>query len=306
MNTTFVFLITGFLGSGKTTFLANAINSNHGKRKIAVVQNEFAPANLDGKELFRTVNEKFDLLEINNGSVFCVCLLADFVSSLDKFITEYHPDVLFIEASGLSDPIAIGEILSSENFSDKLLFSGTICIVDALNFEKISKFQKRVEHQVRIADKIILNKTDLVQESEYLKQTLKEYNPFASIYETSYCKVPIEELLSPMTKTEGIRIVGLAASAKSGGRPDIQSAVLRTTRAFDKNQLKSFLDEVSERAIRMKGYIFTKDLKMIAIQSTFGENESKEIQFDQKQTELIAMGYDINTRLLSDLYKKYI
>lgn len=306
MKTTCVILITGFLGSGKTTFLANAISANQGKRKIAVVQNEFAPANLDGKELMRTVNENFDLLEINNGSLFCVCLLADFVSSLEKFVREYHPDVLYIEASGLSDPVAIGEVLGSENLKDKLFFSGTICIVDALNFEKISKFQKRVEHQVRIADKIIVNKKDLFQTSGDLKETLKKYNPFAPIYETSYCKVPVEEILSPITQTESIRIAGLAKSAKSDGRPDIQSAVLRTTRAFDRNHLKSFLDEVSERAIRMKGYIFTKDSKMIAVQSTFGENESKEIQFDQKQTELIAMGYDINARLLSELYKKYI
>ncbi len=306
MKTTSVFLITGFLGSGKTTFITNAINSNHGEKKIAVVQNEFAPANLDGKELKRTVNEKFDLLEINNGSVFCVCLLADFVSSLEKFITQYQPDVLYIEASGLSDPIAIGEILCSDRFKEKLLFSGTICIVDALNFEKINKLQKRVEHQIRIADKIILNKTDLVKEYEDLNQTLKKYNPFAKIYKTSYCKAPIDELLGHQSKTEGIRIVGMETAPEPGGRPDIHSAVLRTTRTFDKNHLKSFLDEVSEFAIRMKGYIFTKDEEMVAVQTSFGKHESKVIQSDQKQTELIAMGYEINARLLSNLYKKYI
>ena len=104
MKITSVFLITGFLGSGKTTFLTQAIRFYNGKKKIGVIQNEFAPANLDGKELIRTVDQKFDLLEINNGSAFCVCLLSDFLSSLEQFITQYQPDILFIEASGLSDP----------------------------------------------------------------------------------------------------------------------------------------------------------------------------------------------------------
>jgi G3E family GTPase len=302
---TSVFLITGFLGSGKTTFLTQAIRFYNGKKKIGVIQNEFAPANLDGKELIRTVDQKFDLLEINNGSAFCVCLLSDFLSSLEQFITQYQPDILFIEASGLSDPIAVGEILTSEKLIDKVLFSGSVCIVDALNFKKISRMQKRVEHQIRIADKMILNKTDLIEQTEELINTLKKYNPFAKIYSTSFCNVPLNDILAPVTDTEGMKVLKTEMMPKSSGRPDIQSAVLRTTRAFDKEYLKSFLDAAAKITIRIKGYIFTKSTEVYAVQSSFGTYELKPIHSDQQQTELIAMGYDINAKLLSDLYKKY-
>lgn len=305
MKSTLVFLITGFLGSGKTTFLANVIRYYNGKKKIGIVQNEFAPANLDGKELKHIVNEQFDLLEINNGSVFCLCLLADFVNSLEQFITQYQPDVLFIEASGLADPIAIAEILTSEKLRDKLLFSGSVCIVDALNFEKINKTLKRVEHQIIIADKIIVNKTDLVNDSEELSQTIKDLNPYAEIYNSSYCKVPVGELLLPVSETAGMRLFKAKSIPPAAGRPDIHPAVLRTTRAINKDGLESFLEAVSKLAIRVKGYILTKDHEVIAVQSSFGICESKRIDVSYTQTELIAMGYDINVRLLSDLYKKY-
>src|SRR4030042_6503640 len=100
-----VYLIAGFLGSGKTTFIQQAIDHFSGKCRTGIVQNEFAPASIDGKELKRMTSSDFDLLEINNGSIFCVCLLSGLIFSLKKFVEKYQPDILLIESSGLSDVI---------------------------------------------------------------------------------------------------------------------------------------------------------------------------------------------------------
>ena len=121
-------LVTGFLGSGKTTFLKKALSKIH-DRKIAVVQNEFAPANIDGIELKNEVGD-FHLLEINNGSVFCVCLLSNFIASLSRFVDECQPDMVFMEASGLSDPIAIAQLFDDHALRDRLYLSGVWTIVD--------------------------------------------------------------------------------------------------------------------------------------------------------------------------------
>ena len=67
-------IISGFLGSGKTTFLKRVIAKYGGQVNVGIIQNEFAPSNIDGAELRKSGND-FHLLEINNGSVFCVCLL---------------------------------------------------------------------------------------------------------------------------------------------------------------------------------------------------------------------------------------
>lgn len=92
------YLVTGFLGSGKTTLLKRYLDKYSDEKKIAVIQNEFAEINVDSRELRKT-GKSFELLEMNNGSVFCVCLLGDFVSSLSDFILQHHPDMIVLEAS---------------------------------------------------------------------------------------------------------------------------------------------------------------------------------------------------------------
>ena len=112
-------IVSGFLGSGKTTFLKRIIENYAGSMKVGIIQNEFSPANIDGVDL-KDTNKEFSLLEINNGSVFCVCLLTDFARSLEKFIDEIHPEIVVMEASGLSDPTSISEILSSGSLGKKM------------------------------------------------------------------------------------------------------------------------------------------------------------------------------------------
>ena len=138
------FLITGFLGSGKTTLLKNIVNQFADDKKLAIIQNEFAAANIDKKEL-RETNKSFKLLEINRGSAFCVCLLSSFTKSLRDFIDAHQPDAIFLEATGLSDPIAIAEILNDAKFDDVYL-SYVWCIADAMNFHKTGSMITRVQH----------------------------------------------------------------------------------------------------------------------------------------------------------------
>ena len=155
-------IISGFLGSGKTTFLKRIIDQYSAEKKIGIIQNEFAPANIDGAELKQS-GKDFNLLEINNGSVFCVCLLGDFVKSLEKFVDEYQPDDIIIEASGLSDTTSISEIIAASSLADKIYLASNWCIVDAPNFAKVGFMKQRVSHQLRMADIVVVNKTDLIE-----------------------------------------------------------------------------------------------------------------------------------------------
>jgi G3E family GTPase len=129
-------IISGFLGSGKTTLLKNIIDKYADSVKIGIIQNEFAPANIDGVTLNQT-GKNFNLLEIKNGSVFCVCLLGTFTRSLEQFIDEYQPEAIIVEASGLSDTTSMVEVMSSGNLADKIYLAANWCIVDALIFRKL-------------------------------------------------------------------------------------------------------------------------------------------------------------------------
>jgi len=106
-----LYLVTGFLGAGKTTFLKNFVTLFDNDR-IALIINEFGKEGIDGK-LLSPLN--VDISEINNGSIFCACGLEQFEQTL-KEIIKNEPEAIIIEASGLSDPTSIRNILSNKEY----------------------------------------------------------------------------------------------------------------------------------------------------------------------------------------------
>lgn len=300
-----VYLVTGFLGSGKTTLVQEVLTSYDQNKRIAVIQNEFAPHNFDGQELKRKTIREFDLLEVNNGSVFCVCLLSGFKESLMKFIQEYNPDMVLFEASGLSDPVSLGEIFNAPDIQELVYLAGTTCIVDASNFLRIHKLQQRLVHQVQIADKVIINKTDLVEDIQDVIKQLEKLNPFSQIIETSFCKTDISSLLAEVADQISFRKGEFQVSAEDLGRPDIKSVVYKTTKGIKKDLSRQFLEELAKKMIRIKGYLLLNSGESMAIQSAGEQIDMKLIERNIKQTELIAMGFHMNAGDVKQLYQQY-
>lgn len=298
MASTPLYLITGFLGSGKTTFVQRAIEYFDGKQKIAVVQNEFAPANFDGQELKRSTHANFNLLEVNNGSVFCVCLLSGFIDSLHDFVSKYQPEIILMEASGLSDPVSIGQIFNSPKLQENIYLAGTICIADALNFNKFDKLLPRIHHQLQIADIILINKTDLIINIEEISLKINQFNPLAKKYNSQYCNVPMDEIFHI-----DVRIMKkLFFISGDSSRPDVQSIVFKSTRPIKQELVDNFILQLTAKTMRVKGYILLDNNKSLSIQTVSDEIHVKEIPADIKQTELIIMGYNITTPSIKSLY----
>jgi len=275
-------IISGFLGSGKTTFLKRIIDKFAGEIKIGIIQNEFAPANIDGAELKKS-GKDFQLLEINNGSVFCVCLLGDFVRSLEKFINEHQPEILIIEASGLSDTTSISEVVSSGSLAEKIYLASNWCIVDAVNFRKTGLMKQRVFHQLRMADFVVINKTDLLETNiENLRDEIKQSNPFAKTLESTFCNFDFELGKTALNKFYFGEMISLP-------RPSVNSIVIKSSRNISLSSLVSFLNEWSSKAYRIKGFVNLKEKKTAAVQCTFNQVEIIEIASNFHPTELIAI-----------------
>jgi G3E family GTPase len=281
-------LVTGFLGSGKTTFVKRLLERYAGDKRIGVIQNEYASANIDTEEL-KSVGKKFDVLEINKGSVFCVCLLANFIDSLADFIEEYKTEMIILEASGLSDPIAVTELLQHEKLRGKIYLLHTWCIIDAQNYFKVSRMADRINRQVRIADTLIINKTEIRVELEFL-------NPYAVIYESTYCAVEIDKEFSGLSEnTVAWRRREDHSGIEPLDRAAINTVVLKTTYSISEDQLYKFISEVENKLIRMKGYINLKAGKPRSIQSEFGNTQIQDAYRYTGPTELIGLGYDITS-----------
>ncbi len=285
------YLVTGFLGSGKTTFLKRFIDRYSDSCRVGIIQNEFAPGSIDGPEL-KSSGKPFEILEINNGSVFCVCLLGSFVKSLSSFVEEHHPDVLILEASGLSDPISIGEMLQGPELSDKLYLSHIWSLVDASSFEKLAKNLPRIQHQVRVADTVVINKTDLKGGNlEEINQWVRYLNPFASIEATSFCRIDMDfESAEGDADPVALRGKEPVFTMPGSGRPDFGAYVIKSTKTISLENLEAFLREVSPESIRIKGFVYLENEKMIAIQSCFGDTRMEYLKDYSGPTEIIGVG----------------
>jgi G3E family GTPase len=299
------FLITGFLGSGKTTLLKRFLGEHADHLRIAVVQNEFADANVDAEELRRT-GKPFHMLEMNRGSVFCVCLLADFTKSCAALINEYHPDAVILEATGLADPVAVAQVLEAPELKSLVYLSHTWAVVDASTFLKMEATVKRVKHQVRIADTVIVNKTDLVtpQVLDDVRRRIMAISPHARIVDATHCDISLADAFSPLTDQPlAVKDAGELASYPSAGRPPVASVVVRSTRKITRRSLDAFLSKWQDQCYRVKGYVNLGDGAAVSVQQSFGTVDIAEVRDYSGPTELVALGPDLDSKLFRESFE---
>lgn len=244
-----IYLITGFLGSGKTTLIKNLIKDNPGF-KVGVVVNEFGQVGIDGSLI---KEDGIDLFEINNGSIFCSCLQTTFSKALVE-LSRLSVDLLLIESSGVSDPSNMEAILESIKSSAyaELKYKGSICLVDATNIMKLIQVSQAVERQVLYGDYIIINKTDLVSETivNDIEKLIREINPYAVTKKAEYANV--QDILSDITFIENKN----ASSKESCNTPSSRPPVIyiKSKDDFDKKRFKEFVNAIQDKAFRTKGF----------------------------------------------------
>jgi G3E family GTPase len=274
-------IVSGFLGSGKTTFVRKIIEANAGKYKLGIVQNEFAAADIDGAEL-KSTGKDFHLLRMNKGSVFCVCLLGDFTRALEKFIDEYRPEVVILEATGLADTTSVAEVVTAGSLSEKIYLATNWCVVDAFHFSKAGLMRQRVTHQIRMADVVLLNKTDMVPDVGEVEQEVKKINPFAIVHRTVYCDFEFDPESRSVQKF-------YPESVKPMERPDIRSMVIKSSRKSTPEQVMEFLGRWAPLSYRIKGYINLKNGRTLAVQCVYDTTDVREIDGSFYSTEIIAL-----------------
>ena len=329
-----LYIITGWLGSGKTTLLKNIIELYGDTHRMAVIQNEFAPTGVDSKLLNeeneggdnskagdgRNGNkEKFMLVELNNGSVFCVCQLVNFVSTLRKVVEEYKPELIFLETSGLADPINVAEVMQTEEIRGLVRLDHIITILDAKNFQRTFRAVKRFRHQVMVADRLIINKTDLASEEEIkvIRNRVQHWNPFGKIAYSEFCKLDIKDLLAwPGNSPEAalgegpdlyqddlLKHVRRFNHIEGGGRPEVNVAVLRSHDGLTEDRCASFIQEIMGHCYRMKGFIKLVGGGAMAVQTVYNEINLRIIREYAGSTEMIIFSKDIGVRELRARFK---
>jgi G3E family GTPase len=179
-----VCVITGFLGSGKTTLLGRLLKSGDFAR-TAVIINEFGEVGLD-HDLIATSDESFVTLQTG---CLCCAIRGDLVLTLSDLLRRRDDGTVtpftrvVIETSGLADPAPIlHAVMSDDQLAERLTLAGVVTTVDAVNGADTLARQHEAVKQVAVADRLILTKTDLVDEQPHsLLDRLSALNPSAPV-----------------------------------------------------------------------------------------------------------------------------
>jgi len=196
-----VYLISGFLGSGKTTMLSHLLKTAPDGERIAVLMNEFGKAGVDGDVVRK---DGLDIIEISRGSIFCACAKGDFLRALYTIFRDYKPTVLLIEASGVADTTDMERDLGHGMLHDYYRLCGNICLVDAKRFKDWADIFCAVPKQIEAASAIVINKIDTATQEELdeTERQIREINPRAKIMRASYGRIPWEAISGEHEKTE--------------------------------------------------------------------------------------------------------
>jgi len=242
-----LYLITGFLGAGKTTFLQKFVKLFPDKR-IALIINEFGKSGVDG-----TLLQSLDIAmtEIDNGSIFCSCRVEQFEGAVISILEKNKPELIFVEASGLADPTAVKSIFSQPIY-EGLEYAGAICLVDGARFHKVYQSARVSRMQLAVSDLVLINKTDIASPEQVseIRTIAKAQKPQRPVYETQFGEFDpnwlesIENLQKQEAEQAQIHTKDIT----------LQSLLLRVD-GFTLEQLKSFLQMFAEDTYRIKGFV---------------------------------------------------
>ena len=197
-----VTIITGFLGSGKTTLLNYILTAEHG-HKIAVIENEFGEVSIDDG-LVQVDRVAEEILTLDNGCVCCT-VRGDLVKTMHNLLERKDNfDYIIVETTGMADPTPVAITFQFDELLKKhTKMDAIVTVVDAAHVlqhlrEKMPEgvLNESVQ-QVAFADKILLNKTDLVDKEKLgeVRKEIRTINAFATVLETQYSKVDLKEVL---------------------------------------------------------------------------------------------------------------
>ena len=299
------FIITGFLGVGKSSLLTNTIKNHFRDKKIALVVNEFGEIGVD-QNILKNVHS--DVIEISEGCICCQ-MAEEFESGVLEIIDKYKPEIIFVETSGAAEPFPI--FMSLQNLG--IVVDGVICVTDAKNYTSYMD-NATAKFQVGGSNIIVLNKTDLVNDDELdkAKMDITRYKEENDIKNTltgkkvfnNYFLHTSEQGVLGKDVFEGVyqiqEIVGLASHYQNHEHThdEIDRKVVNISDEIEFEDLDSLLKRVPKNIYRIKGMVRTRDIPTpLIVNYAFGNVSFEELTDYDGKSILVFIGDSIDEGL---------
>ena len=254
-------VLTGFLGAGKTTLL-NHILREQSQFKFGVLINEVGEVGIDG-QLVETQGE--DVVEMSNGCICCT-VRKDLVKGIQKLLKKEDLDYILIETTGVADPGPVAQtFLNVPQLQQHARLDSIITLVDAENLLDQLEENAVAREQIALADFLLVNKTDLVDEATLneVEKEIANLNPHARVFRTSHSKVDLNQVLDVHTFDLDQKLsVNPEFLDELGGsnHNEIESFVFRFDQPFDLDKFDGELRAICEdgQVYRSKGIIWVQ------------------------------------------------
>ena len=270
-----VTVLTGFLGSGKTTLLNHILTSTEHKMKFAVIENEFGEVGVDENILVESSEES--IIEVMNGCICCT-VRGDLTETLDRMYDRIRDfDGVLIETTGLADPAPVAQtFFVDDRVSQRYKLDGIVTVVDAkhvvrhIEEEKPEGVENEAVEQLAFADRIMLNKIDLVSEDELsdVETKIKVINGSAPIYHTENSLIEPKELINigafDLDRTLEMDPEFLDTEAEHEHDQRVTSTSVRFVGELNVNKLQAWISKLlrteAQDLFRYKGVLAVKGM----------------------------------------------
>ena len=312
-----VTVLTGFLGSGKTTLLNHILTSMDHKKKFAVIENEFGEVGIDENILVESSEET--IIEVMNGCICCT-VRGDLTEALDNMHDRIKDfDGVLIETTGLADPAPVAQtFFVDERVTERYYLDGIVTVVDAkhiiqhLDEEKPEGIENESVEQLAFADRIMLNKIDLVDEDGLaeVESRIKSINAFAPITRTQNSIIDPNELINigafDLDRTLEMDPEFLDTEAEHEHDDRVTSTSYKFVGELNVNKLQAWIGklmrEQGEDLFRYKGVLAVKgmDAKFVfqGVHMLFGGEFSEEIglwkEGEERECRFVFIGRDLD------------
>lgn len=260
-------MVTGFLGSGKTTVIANTIEELQAiGERVLYIKNEIGSENIDAQIL---KGKHIETRELANGCICCT-LVGPFVDSINEALQAYQPSRIIIEASGAADPSAIALMITGH---PKLRRDAVITVIDVCNFTGYIDLSETARHQAAFTDLLIFNKVEsaTLEQKQRVVGYVRELNTTSPIIEAPNGHVPAWVLCGPPaasgTTPQGIAQAKHEAEAEldhdhatAHNHLEIDGLGAKTitvTHILPITKLQQWLEQLPKQVVRVKGWVET-------------------------------------------------
>jgi G3E family GTPase len=248
-----VTIVTGFLGSGKTTLVNHILAQQHGLR-IAVMVNEIGDVAIDGALI---VGAADDMVELANGCI-CCSISNDLVDAIFRVLRrDPGIDYLIVEATGLADPLPIVLTFLRSEFREAVRVDSIVAVADAESFSLDLFDSKATANQLRYADVVLLNKCDLVAPAAAaaVEKKIRTVGNGARIVRTTRARIALPLILSAGRLQSDRYFADHEHDHDHLTADGFEAVSFASDRPFAAEKLQSFLEELSGNVFRAKGLL---------------------------------------------------